>query len=70
MIGLMVPERRGNRTIYRIDIDRLREGQVLFTYLHLAANKDLTQALLDRGDPAKSARRLCLTSEFPSLLSF
>lgn len=25
----------------------LREGQVLFTYLHLAANRDLTQALLD-----------------------
>ncbi|PZG09506.1 alanine dehydrogenase [Micromonospora craterilacus] len=27
---------------------RMREGQVLFTYLHLAASRDCTQALLDR----------------------
>ncbi|AEB44198.1 MULTISPECIES: alanine dehydrogenase [Micromonospora] len=27
---------------------RMREGQVLFTYLHLAASPDCTQALLDR----------------------
>jgi alanine dehydrogenase len=27
---------------------RMREGQVLFTYLHLAASQDCTQALLDR----------------------
>ncbi len=27
---------------------RMREGQILFTYLHLAASKELTQALLDR----------------------
>ncbi|GGM07051.1 alanine dehydrogenase [Dactylosporangium sucinum] len=27
---------------------RMREGQVLFTYLHLAASKDCTQALVDR----------------------
>jgi alanine dehydrogenase len=27
----------------------LREGQVLFTYLHLAATRELTEALLDRG---------------------
>jgi len=27
---------------------RMRPGQVLFTYLHLAANRDCTQALLDR----------------------
>jgi alanine dehydrogenase len=26
----------------------LREGQILFTYLHLAAGRDLTQALVDR----------------------
>ena len=26
----------------------LRQGQILYTYLHLAANKQLTQALLDR----------------------
>ncbi|MBX7267788.1 alanine dehydrogenase [Micromonospora sp. Llam7] len=28
---------------------RMREGQVLFTYLHLAASRDCTQALLDHG---------------------
>src|SRR5439155_11823726 len=26
----------------------MREGQILFTYLHLAASAELTQALLDR----------------------
>ena len=31
------------------EYDRMRRGQVLFTYLHLAASKDCTQALLDRG---------------------
>ncbi|MCC8250567.1 alanine dehydrogenase [Saccharothrix luteola] len=31
---------------------RLREGQVLFTYLHLAADRPLTQALLDSGTTA------------------
>lgn len=28
---------------------RMREGQVLFTYLHLAASRDCTDALLERG---------------------
>ena len=28
---------------------RMRAGQVLFTYLHLAASRECTQALLDRG---------------------
>ncbi len=28
---------------------RLREGQILFTYLHLAASKELTQALVESG---------------------
>jgi alanine dehydrogenase len=30
------------------EYDLLREGQVLFTYLHLAASKDLTEALVER----------------------
>jgi alanine dehydrogenase len=30
------------------EYDRMRDGQVLFTYLHLAASKDCTDALLDR----------------------
>ncbi len=31
MIGLMVPERRGNRTVYRIDVDRLEEYRAIET---------------------------------------
>ena len=31
-----------------LEYDRMREGQILFTYLHLAASRELTQALLDR----------------------
>jgi len=30
------------------EFDRLREGQILFTYLHLAASKELTEAMLAR----------------------
>ena len=30
------------------EFEHLREGQVLFTYLHLAASKELTHALIDR----------------------
>ncbi|MGH3645869.1 MAG: alanine dehydrogenase [Micromonosporaceae bacterium] len=31
------------------EYQRMRQGQVLFTYLHLAASKECTDALLDRG---------------------
>lgn len=31
------------------EYDRMREGQLLFTYLHLAADKPLTEALVKRG---------------------
>ena len=31
-----------------VEYDRMRPGQVLFTYLHLAASRDCTRALLDR----------------------
>ena len=31
------------------EYDRMRRGQVVFTYLHLAASRALTQTLLDRG---------------------
>jgi alanine dehydrogenase len=31
------------------EYDRMRRGQVLFTYLHLAASRECTQELLDRG---------------------
>jgi alanine dehydrogenase len=33
----------------REEYDRIRDGLVLFTYLHLAADKPLTEALLDSG---------------------
>ena len=31
------------------EYDRMQQGQLLFTYLHLAANRDCTHALLNRG---------------------
>ncbi|HZA04292.1 MAG TPA: alanine dehydrogenase [Propionibacteriaceae bacterium] len=31
-----------------VEYERMRSGQILFTYLHLAANRECTQALLDR----------------------
>ena len=31
------------------EFEHLREGKVLFTYLHLAAGRELTQVLLERG---------------------
>lgn len=31
------------------EVEKLREGQILFTYLHLAPMAELTQGLLDRG---------------------
>ena len=34
------------------EFEHLREGQVLFTYLHLAAGRELTEALIERGVPA------------------
>ncbi|MEB3272869.1 MAG: alanine dehydrogenase [Prochlorothrix sp.] len=33
----------------RSEYDRLRKGQILFTYLHLAADRGLTQVLMDKG---------------------
>ncbi|MFJ9553045.1 alanine dehydrogenase [Nocardiopsis sp. NPDC101807] len=33
----------------REEYHRMREGQVLFTYLHLAASRECTEALLERG---------------------
>ena len=36
---------------------RLREGLVLFTYLHLAADEDLTRALIDSGITRRSPTR-------------
>lgn len=32
-----------------VEYERLREGQVLFTYLHLASSREVTEVLLERG---------------------
>src|SRR6266508_783756 len=42
---------------------RMRKGQVLFTYLHLAASRDCTDALLDSGITAIA----CETVQLPDL---
>ena len=34
----------------------MREGQTLFTYLHLAATRDCTEALLKQGSPRSPTR--------------
>ena len=39
------------------EVALLREGQVLFTYLHLAPDPDLTKGLCDSGPPASPTRR-------------
>ena len=39
------------------EIAMLRQGQVLFTYLHLAADKAQTEGLLRTGQPASPMRR-------------
>src|SRR5919112_4870349 len=31
-----------------VEYERMRPGQILFTYLHLAASRDCTEALIDR----------------------
>jgi alanine dehydrogenase len=36
---------------------RMRDGQTLFTYLHLAASRECTDALLASGTPASRTRR-------------
>ena len=40
----------------------LRKGQLLFTYLHLAANRPLTDALIKSGVTALATRRLKSTA--------
>jgi alanine dehydrogenase len=45
----------------------LRPGQVLFTYLHLAANRPLTQALVDAGTTAIAYETVQIDSGLPLL---
>jgi alanine dehydrogenase len=46
---------------------RLRPGQTLFTYLHLAANPDLTQALVDSGVTAVAYETIEINRHLPLL---
>ena len=43
------PDRQGQGAAGRRNIRLLRPGQILFTYLHLAASKPLTEALMKSG---------------------
>ena len=43
------------------EYERMRGGQVLFTYLHLAASRDCTRALIDRGVTAIAYETVQLT---------
>ena len=41
---------------------RMREGQLLFTYLHLAPDTKLTAELLERKSPAWPTKRLLIAA--------
>src|SRR6266576_3603951 len=45
----------------------LRKGQILFTYLHLAASKSLTEALLDSGVTAVAYETIQVGNKLPLL---
>src|SRR3989442_14947091 len=45
----------------------LRKGQILFTYLHLAASKPLTEALLKSGVTAVAYETIQINNRFPLL---
>src|SRR6266403_1650990 len=45
----------------------LRKGQILFTYLHLAASKSLTEALLDSGVTAVAYETIQIGNKLPLL---
>jgi alanine dehydrogenase len=49
------------------EYERLRPGQTLFTYLHLAANHDLTQALIDSGVTAVAYETIEVNRHLPLL---
>ncbi len=52
-----------------VEYERMRSGQVLFTYLHLAASRDCTRALLDRGVTAIAYETVQLASGALPLLA-
>ncbi|MEM8830737.1 MAG: alanine dehydrogenase [Cyanobacteria bacterium P01_G01_bin.19] len=50
------------------EYDFIRAGQILFTYLHLAANKTLTQRLIDSGVTAIAYETVELQGKLPLLM--
>ena len=49
------------------EYDLLRPGQILFTYLHLAANRDLTEALCSSGVTALAYETIAVNDRLPLL---
>lgn len=52
-----------------VEYVKLRDGQILFTYLHLAASKELTEALVSRGVTAIAYETIQLPNGVLPLLS-
>ena len=50
-----------------IEYKRMRKGQILYTYLHLAANKACTQAIIDSGITAIAYETVEVDSQLPLL---
>ena len=50
-----------------IEYKRMRKGQILYTYLHLAANKACTQAIIDSGITAIAYETVELDGQLPLL---
>jgi alanine dehydrogenase len=50
-----------------IEYKRMRKGQILFTYLHLAANKVCTQAIIDSGITAIAYETVEVDGQLPLL---
>ena len=50
------------------EYDFIRQGQILFTYLHLAANKTLTERLIDSGVTAIAYETVEVNSTLPLLM--
>ena len=50
-----------------IEYKRMRKGQILFTYLHLAANKACTQAIIDSGITAIAYETVEVEGQLPLL---
>ena len=50
-----------------IEYKRMRKGQILYTYLHLAANKSCTQAIMDSGITAIAYETVEVDGQLPLL---